>query len=89
HGASGIPDEDIKMAVSLGMTKINIDTETRDAFKRGVAQFIQENPDAIDPRKILKPAVEEMSKVVGGKMRLFGSSGKASEDITYVTRRVA
>lgn len=89
HGASGVPDEDIRMAVSLGITKINIDTETRDAFKRGVAEFIQENPDVIDPRKILKPAIEEMYKVVSGKIRLFGSSGKASESIAYVTGGVA
>jgi len=89
HGASGIPDEDIRTAISLGVTKINIDTETRDAFKRGVQQFMQENPDVIDPRKILKPAIEEMRKIVGGKIRLFGSSSKASESIAYVTGRVA
>ncbi len=85
HGASGIPDEDIRTAVSLGITKINIDTETRDAFKRGVAQFIQENPDVIDPRKILKPAMEEMTKIVDGKIKLFGSTGKAAEYIAEVT----
>lgn len=81
HGASGIPDEDIRTAASFGITKINIDTETRDAFKRGVAQFIQENPDVIDPRKILKPAIEEMVKIVDGKIKLFGSVGKASGHI--------
>lgn len=79
HGASGIPDEDIRTAVSLGITKINIDTETRDAFKRGVAQFMQENPDVIDPRKIMKPAMDEMYKIVSGKIKLFGSSGKMAE----------
>jgi len=89
HGASGIPDEDIRRAISLGITKINIDTETRDAFKRGVAQFMQENPDVIDPRKIMKPAMEEMFKIVSRKIRLFGSSGRASESIAYVTGRVA
>lgn len=85
HGASGIPDEDIKTAISLGVTKINIDTETRDAFKRGVAGFMQENPDVIDPRKILKPAMEEMYKIVSGKIRLFESSGKASGYISEVS----
>lgn len=89
HGASGIPDEDIRRAVSLGVTKINIDTETRDAFKRGVAQFMQENPDVIDPRKIMKPAMEEMYKIVSEKIRLFGSSKKASEANFNVTGRVA
>jgi len=85
HGASGIPDEDIKTAISLGVTKINIDTETRDAFKRGVEGFIQENPDVIDPRKILKPAMEEMYKIVSRKIRLFESSGKASGYISEVS----
>lgn len=77
HGASGIPDEDIKKAIELGITKINIDTEIRNAFKLGVAGFIKENPDTIDPRKILKPAIKEMSDIVKRKIRLFGSNGKA------------
>ncbi len=89
HGASGIPDEDIRTAVSLGVTKINIDTEIRDAFKRGITSFIQENPDVIDPRKLLKPAIDEMMKIVDGKIKLFGSSGKATETMAYMTGRVA
>lgn len=76
HGASGIPDEDIRQAIDIGITKINIDTEIRDAFRRGVTEFIQENPQQIDPRKILKPAIKEMTEVVKRKIRLFGSSGK-------------
>lgn len=76
HGASGIPAEDIKKAVSIGITKINIDTEIRDAFKRGVCSFIEENPDIFDPRKILKPALEKMTEIVATKIELFGSEGK-------------
>ncbi len=79
HGGSGIPDEDIRKAVSLGIAKINIDTEIRDAFKRGVTGFIEANPEVFDPRKILAPAIEEMTKVVAEKMRLFASAGKADE----------
>lgn len=89
HGASGIPDDDIKTAISLGITKINIDTETRDAFQRGCAGFIQANPTVIDPRKIMKPAMDEMFRVVSGKIKLFGSSGKAAEEIACVTGGVA
>lgn len=85
HGASGIPDEDIRTAVSLGITKINIDTETRDAFKRGVDGFMKENPDVIDPRKFLKPAIDEMYKIVHGKIKLFGSSNAATDYIAAVT----
>jgi len=89
HGASGIPDEDIRTAISLGITKINIDTETRDAFKRGVEGFMKENPDVIDPRKFLKPAIDEMFKIVSGKIRLFGSSNAASASIAEITGGVA
>jgi fructose-bisphosphate aldolase class II len=77
HGASGIPGDDIKKAIDIGITKINIDTEIRDAFKRGVQGFLNENPDEIDPRKILKPAIDEMIEVVRRKIRLFGASDKA------------
>lgn len=77
HGASGIPDDDIRQAIGLSITKINIDTEIRDAFKRGVTAFVKENPDVIDPRKILKPAIKEMSEIVRKKVRLFGSNGRA------------
>ncbi|MCL5291755.1 MAG: class II fructose-1,6-bisphosphate aldolase [Actinobacteria bacterium] len=88
HGGSGIPDEDIKKAISLGIAKINIDTEIRDAFKRGVAGFIEQNPDIFDPRKIMTPAMDEMAKVVASKMRLFGSAGRA-EEVAEALRRAA
>ena len=77
HGASGIPDDMIREACSIGVDKINIDTEVRDAFRQAVAGFVSENPDVIDPRKILMPARDAMSDVVARKMRLFGSAGKA------------
>lgn len=77
HGASGIPDDDIRTASEIGIRKINIDTEIRDAFKRGVAEFTAENPDVIDPRKILKPAIDNMKEIVQKKVRLFGSAGRA------------
>ena len=77
HGASGIPDDDIRTAVNLGVSKINIDTEIRNAFKIGVTKFVEENPDIIDPRKILKPAIENMTNIVKKKIRLFGSNDKA------------
>ncbi|MBK5092918.1 MAG: class II fructose-1,6-bisphosphate aldolase [Actinobacteria bacterium] len=76
HGASGIPDDMIREACSIGVDKINIDTEVRDAFRQAVARFVSENPDVIDPRKILMPARDAMREVVARKMRLFGSAGK-------------
>ncbi|MGB9960395.1 MAG: class II fructose-1,6-bisphosphate aldolase [Candidatus Bathyarchaeales archaeon] len=76
-GAKGIPEEHIKKAISLGITKINIDTDLRLAFTATVREVLATNPKEFDPRKILGPAKEAMKEVVKAKMRLFGSSGKA------------
>lgn len=77
HGSSGVGDEDIKKAVSLGINKINIDTDIRISFSNAVKDFVKENPDEIDPRKILGPAREAMQETIEGKMKLFGSAGRA------------
>lgn len=77
HGASGVPDESIRRAVELGISKINIDTDIRQAFARGVNKVLKEKPDEFDPRKILGPAKAEMKKIIKNKMRLFNCSGKA------------
>jgi fructose-bisphosphate aldolase class II len=76
-GAKGIPESHIKKAVSLGISKINIDTDLRLAFTATVREFLANSPKEFDPRKILGPAKEAMKEVVRSKMRLFGSSGKA------------
>jgi fructose-bisphosphate aldolase class II len=75
-GAKGIPEEHIKKAISLGIAKINIDTDLRLAFTATIREFLAKSPKEFDPRKILGPAKEAMKEVVKGKMRLFGSSGK-------------
>jgi len=77
-GAKGIPEEHIRKAISLGIAKINIDTDLRLAFTATVREVLTNSPKEYDPRKILGPAREAMKEVVKGKMRLFGSSGKAS-----------
>ncbi len=76
-GAKGIPDDHIKKAVSLGIAKINIDTDLRLAFTGAVREVLVTLPEVYDPRKILGPAKATMKEVVKAKMRLFGSSGKA------------
>jgi fructose-bisphosphate aldolase class II len=76
-GAKGIPDEHIKKAVSLGIAKINIDTDLRLAFTASVREVLTTSPAVYDPRKIVGPAKENMKKVVKEKMHLFGSAGKA------------
>jgi len=75
--AKGVSDASIRKAVSLGINKVNIDTDLRIAFDAGVRKFLHDNPKVIDPREILKPATELIAKVVSQKMRLLGSSGKA------------
>lgn len=77
HGSSGVPDEAIQEAIQLGVRKINIDTNIREAFVKGVKDVLAKNPEEIDPRKILGPAKEEMTAIIREKIRLFGSSGKA------------
>lgn len=77
HGSSGVPDESIKKAISLGIHKVNIDTNIREAFAQGVKDFLKDNPDNIDPRKILGPAREAMKQIIMQKMHVFGSAGRA------------
>lgn len=77
HGSSGVPYEALKKAISLGICKINIDTDVRIAFANGVKDFVAANPDEIDPRKILGPAKTMMKAAIKEKMEVFGSVDKA------------
>ena len=77
HGSSGVADEDITKAVSLGINKINIDTDLRMAFSNAIHEFVEKEPDVIDPRKIIGPAREAMKERIKEKMELFGSAGRA------------
>ncbi len=76
-GAKGIPEEEIKKAISLGIAKVNVDTDLRLAFTATVREVLANSPKEFDPRKILGPAKEAMKQVAKSKMQLFGSSGKA------------
>lgn len=76
-GAKGVPDESIRKAIKLGITKINIDTDLRLTFTATVRETLATEPTQFDPRRILEPAREAMKEVVKTKMRLFGSSDKA------------
>lgn len=76
HGASGLTEEDIKKAISLGVNKINIDTDIRIAFTDEIRKILNEKPEEFDPRKILKPARKAISNVVATKIDMFSSSNK-------------
>ncbi|MCL1919007.1 MAG: class II fructose-1,6-bisphosphate aldolase [Peptococcaceae bacterium] len=77
HGSSGVPDEAIREAISLGVAKVNIDTNIREAFTNIMREKLMANPEDVDVRKVLGPAREGMIDVVREKIRLFGSNGKA------------
>ncbi len=74
HGGSGIPDEDIKKAVELGIRKININTELRVAFSSGIKEKLEEGE--ITPYKFIAPAQKKMAEVVKEKILLCGSDNK-------------
>jgi fructose-bisphosphate aldolase class II len=76
HGSSGVPDEVIQEAIRLGIRKVNIDTNVREAFVWGMRQAMEKNPDEIDPRKILGPARKETIEIIRQKIRVFGSSNR-------------
>ena len=77
HGSSGVPDEAIEKAISLGVSKVNIDTNIREAFTNTMRRVLEEKPGEIDPRKVLGPAREAAVEIIREKIRLFGTSGKA------------
>lgn len=77
HGSSGVPDEAITRAISLGVRKVNIDTNIREAFVWKIRAELEKNPGEIDPRKLLGPARDVTIEMIRDKIRLFGSSGKA------------
>jgi len=77
HGGSGIPEDDIKRAIELGIVKINVNTELRVAYKEGLEEEIKEKPQETTPYKILQPSFEAVKEVVMNKINLFNSKGRA------------
>lgn len=81
HGGTGIPEDMIKKAISLGVAKINVNTECQLAFAAATRKYIEEGKDlegkGFDPRKLLAPGCEAIRATVKEKMELFGSVNKA------------
>lgn len=83
HGGTGIPDIQIKKAISLGVCKVNVNTECQIAFAKAIRKYIEDKKDidilkkGFDPRKLLKPGTDAIKEVVIEKFKLFGSFGKA------------
>ena len=81
HGGTGIPEDMIKKAISLGVAKINVNTECQLAFAAATRKYIEDGKDlqgkGFDPRKVLAPGFEAIKATVKEKMELFGSVNKA------------
>lgn len=77
HGSSGVSDESLRKAIALGVRKVNIDTNIREAFVWELRRRMEENPKEIDPRKLLGPARDAAVAIIREKIRIFGSAGKA------------
>lgn len=81
HGGTGIPEDQIKKAIALGVAKINVNTECQWAFAEATRAYIEAGKDksgkGFDPRKLLKPGVDAIKEVVKEKIDWFGSANKA------------
>ena len=81
HGGTGIPADMIKKAISLGVSKINVNTECQISFTEATRKYFEEGKDLVgkgfDPRKVLAPGFEAIKATVKEKMELFGSVDKA------------
>lgn len=81
HGGTGIPEEMIKKAISLGVSKINVNTECQLTFAAATRKYIEAGKDkegkGFDPRKLLAPGTEAIKETVREKFEVFGSVGKA------------
>ena len=81
HGGTGIPEDMIKKAISLGVSKINVNTECQLSFAAATRKYVEEGKDlqgkGFDPRKLLAPGFEAIKVTVKEKMELFGSINKA------------
>ncbi|MEJ8307288.1 class II fructose-1,6-bisphosphate aldolase [Saccharibacillus sacchari] len=77
HGGTGIPTHDIQKSISLGTSKINVNTENQIAFAKVVREVLAAKPEAYDPRTFIVPGRDAIKATVIGKIKEFGSSNKA------------
>jgi tagatose 1,6-diphosphate aldolase GatY/KbaY len=77
HGASGVPDDDVKTAVRLGMAKVNFASELKAAFGSALRTYLSTHPEANDPREYFPAAVQAYVAVIAEKVGLVGSAGRA------------
>ncbi len=76
HGGSGISDDQVQAAIGLGVVKVNVNTEIRQAFRHTLETALDQNPDEIAMYKLEQPIIDEIQKIVEHKIDVFGSLGK-------------
>lgn len=79
HGGSGIPDEQVRRCIELGMSKMNVATELRIIFSDAIREVFHNHPEENDPRKYMVPAKQALREAIAAKIRLCGSAGMAGE----------
>ncbi len=83
HGASGVPDKQIRAAIKFGVAVFNIDTDLRVAFNKALRTNIKKHPEIYDPRKLFKPATDALQEAAEIKIKLMGCNGKAKNIKSY------
>lgn len=81
HGASGLPQDQIKEGMKRGIQIINIDTELRMSFTNALRDTLMHDPQIFDPRELLTPSIQAIQRVVGSKLEMFGSAGMAKNSV--------
>lgn len=76
HGGSGIPDDQVQKAIELGIVKVNVNTEMRQAFRDNLEKALKDNPEEYALYKVEPPVLEAVQKIVEHKIEIFGSSNK-------------
>ena len=76
HGASDVPDDLVKKAISLGICKVNVATDLKIPFSNAIKKYFNEHPDANDPRKYMTPGKEAMKEIVAHKINVCGSANR-------------
>lgn len=76
HGSSGVPDDDLREAVSRGIAKVNTATELNKAFTGAIRDFLSTDADVVDPRKYLREARDAVTAAVASRLRILGCSGR-------------
>lgn len=81
HGGSAVPEDDVRKCVALGMAKVNVSTELKNAYSIAIREHFVDNPDSLDPRAYLQKAKEAAKSMVISKIKMVGSEGKVEDAI--------